>query len=180
MPKHQKKKEISEETRDTVWRAYLRGMMTETIAATFGLSPAEVEQIIEERLEEAPPLEAKSPERNIKEHFLKVQSIVDELAGVSAASKGGARIAAVRVKYEAERYLFELQRELLLVPENLGTMAVERDIPELGRQLMAWAERILTEEDQPDAFMELGDLIQFGGRGTEPHEEDEGAVENAA
>lgn len=91
--------------------------------------------------------------------------MIDELAVAAAKGKGNDKIAAVRVKYEAERYLFDLQRELLLVPKNLGTMTEERDIRELGKLLIAWAERFVPEETQADVFMELAELIESGGRG---------------
>jgi hypothetical protein len=153
---------LDDETRRMIYRAWTRGLSPLTLAETYGFTSAEVEAVVGTELDQLPALGAKTPERIALEYEVRIRAYIDEAAAVAPKGNPRDRVAAVRVRFEAERHLLELQQAIGLLPRDLGRMGVEIDFRKAGEAILGWLDEHGTE---PEEIRELADVIDRAMRG---------------
>ena len=103
------------------------GLTPDTLARTFDLTVAEVEEIVRVEMEKQPLPSQLDPEEVLREHEVRLYAVQEELAMIASREKGLARTRAVEARFKAQKHLFEVGQAIGVLPRDLGQMAVHID-----------------------------------------------------
>ena len=118
--------------------ARMRGQSWTTIAANYGLSERQCQQILEDYRASHPRLRQRDPLELLDDMLDQYQGAQEELAEISATTRHDAtRVGAIRTRLQA----LEAQANLLMLvgvlPRNLGHFRFDLDVQELCRKTLA-------------------------------------------
>jgi hypothetical protein len=167
------------ELEQLIFKAYLRGISTATLSQTYGLSEAEIQEILDGRLADETRIEDVDPRSLVVLHKAQMEALVEDVA--IAATKGGPRdrIMAARINSDIRRHVFDVDREIGLLPQNLGRISVEIELEQMADRLLAFLVDRVDKETLlqiPDVLKDTlpspdGDATGVPARGGEPGDE---------
>lgn len=132
-----------------IFRASMRGLQPESLAPLYNLSAETIRTIVRDMRREIGRLDKIAATEIIEEYVLGLEAGIDELAAVSAQSKGSARVAAITARLQAMRDKIKVMQETGYLPRELGTMNVRISIDEMTRKAI----KVLQENKVPTKVM---------------------------
>jgi uncharacterized protein (DUF433 family) len=125
-----------EKVRGEVFRTWARGVSPEATASLFGLSLAEVKEIIRSQSERDERPSQADPERVFTEHRIRVDAVVEELAIIASKERGLIRVKAIEARFRALLHKWDLQQAVGIVPSDLGGWRARLDAHRVSAKLL--------------------------------------------
>lgn len=145
-----------------IFRSWARGLTPETIAMTYGLSRSVVEQSIESQLDERPALSQIDPDKFVRGHLVRIESLIDECVVVSARETGPARARAISVRFKALEHYFEVLQAIGILPQDLGDLGVHFEGVAAAKTILG----VLRDHGTPERALEaIAEEIRLLGVG---------------
>lgn len=127
--------ELSEDSRDQIYRAWARGIRPGTLASSYGLTENQVEAIVDDGLQREDAIDGSDPQRRLLELFVRAGALAEEYAMAAPKLKGSAQVAAIDGRVALAKFVFELQQESGLLPRQLGQFAAYRDTVQIATSI---------------------------------------------
>lgn len=140
-----------------IFRAWLSGITTQTLAHTYDLDPSAISRIVAKARDEGSRAMNLKPMVAIEEHLLKIDWAIGELAQIGGSSKNnaGVRVSAISRKITAYKERLEMLQTVGLLPHDLGTMSVHINGLRAAEQIIEILERHDVGED---ALLEIENM----------------------
>jgi hypothetical protein len=118
--------------------ARMRGQSWTTIAANYGLSERQCQQVLQDYRASHPRLRQRDPIEILDDMLDAYQGAQEELAEISATTKHDAtRVGAIRTRLDALAAQTNLLMLVGVLPRDLGHFRFDLDVQELGRKILA-------------------------------------------
>jgi hypothetical protein len=143
--------------------ARMRGIGTEQVARTYGISVRRVRQVVEEWRATNPTLRSRDPLEIVDEILEQYAGAVEELALISATTSYDAvRVGAIRARMDTLRQMTELLQATGVLPHDLGKLRVDLDVRYVAEAILT----VLDEEGVPQEVQQR--LVGLLERGAAP------------
>ena len=118
--------------------ARMRGQSWTTIAANYGLSERQCQNVLADYRASHPRLRERDPLELLDDMLDHYQGAQEELAEISATSKHDAtRVGAIRTRLDALAAQASLLRAVGVLPRDLGVLRADIDAQAMGREMVA-------------------------------------------
>jgi len=117
--------EIDDETRWQIFGLWSKGIGSRKIAKTFDLSAAVVEEVIDAEKRKEPHPFDQNPVDVIRDHFIRLDSLREDVANLISREKGATRARALSLQFQLNLHRLELSQAIgvLPPPERFTTWA---------------------------------------------------------
>jgi hypothetical protein len=123
--------------RREIFRAWAKSISKATVAEMYGVSVAEVDEIVRAEKSLRPSLEEADGLEVLEDHKIKAEAILEDLAVEASRSQDPReRIAAAKARFAILAHLFEVDREVGILPRNLRYLAEKFEMEAILKKLV--------------------------------------------
>jgi hypothetical protein len=155
--------QFDQQQKRQIFRAWALGISPPTLSETYGGTVAEIEEVLREAKSQRPSLEEIDARELLEDHRIRAEAIQEAL-GIAAtkAKQPRERIAASKVQFEVLRHLFNVDREIGILPSDLGFFGFQYEIEIILKKICGALRKNEVDEVVWEELITLFDPKEWG------------------